>query len=280
MGVARRSRTLLGIVTAAWVGCGLQPPEEPGAAGAQQQLPPSGYRLAWSDEFDGTALDTSRWNALSGVRRDALMTPDAVRVANGTATFVTYTEGGRHRTAFLTTEGRYLATFGYFEARIRFQGAPGEWCAFWLNSPTNGVPLGDPARAGVEIDVVEHRVTDQGGWTALADMVAMNLNWDGYGADRKNAQRVVALPDGGKVQGVWRVFGVLWSPSGYTFYVDGRPLWTVTEAISARPEAIHLTCEVQDESWAGVVPRGGYGSRTSSTTGMQVDWVRVWQTAP
>jgi hypothetical protein len=38
-----------------------------------------------------------------------------------------------------------------------------------------------------------------------------------------------------------------------------------------------LTCEVADASWAGYVPAGGYGSRATSTTKMDVDWVRVWQ---
>ena len=166
---------------------------------------------------------------------------------------------------------------GYFEARIKFQDAPGEWCAFWLNSPTNGNPLGDPATAGVEIDVVEHRVTDQGNWTALRDMVAMNLNWDGYGSHMQNRQKVAGLPDGAALQGEWHTYGVLWSTTGYTFYVDKVPLWSISEAISRRPESIQLTCEVDDHTWAGNIPAGGFGSRATSTTGMDVDYVRVWQ---
>lgn len=274
----QRTAAAVAAAIAASLGCGLQAPEEPAAAVVPRQaLPPPGYRLAWADEFDGATLDPARWAALTGVRRDAVMDPASARVGGGVLTMTTFTEGGRHHTAFLSTEGRFMTTFGYFEARIRFSDAPGEWCAFWLYSPTNGVPLGDPATAGVEIDVVEHRVVDQGGWTALRDMVALNLNWDGYGDDRKNAQRVVALPDGGPVQGTWRTFGVLWTEEGYTFYADGAVLWTTAEAISRAPEAIHLTCEVEDGTWAGDVPPGGYGTRASSTTGMQVDWVRVWQ---
>jgi beta-glucanase (GH16 family) len=108
-------------------------------------------------------------------------------------------------------------------------------------------------------------------------MVAMNLNWDGYGADMKNEQRVTALPGNAPIQGDWHTYGVLWTASAYTFYVDGAELWSASGPISRRPEAIQLTCEVQDQSWAGNVPPGGYGPRAASTTGMQVDWVRVWQ---
>jgi beta-glucanase (GH16 family) len=199
-------------------------------------------------------------------------------VKDGVLTMRTYTDSsGVHHTAFLHTGGKFSATYGLFEARIKFEDSPGEWCAFWLLSPTNGTPMGDPATAGVEIDVAEHRVTDQGGWTALADMVAINLNWDGYGPDRQNRQKVTGLPGGGPLQGVWRTYAVLWTETGYTFYIDGAAVWSISDAVSRRSEEIELTCEVTDQSWAGDVPAGGYGDRSTSTTGMQVDWVRVWQ---
>jgi beta-glucanase (GH16 family) len=261
------------------LGCGLMPPEEEAAGDvpAREALPPAGYALVWEDEFQGTSLGGD-WNAHSEPRIDAVSTPEAVAVSGGVLTVTTYTgPDGLHRTGFLTTEGRFEARYGYFEARIRFATAPGNWCAFWLMSPTVGDPLGDPGTAGVEIDVVEHRVTDQGGWTALRDMVALNLNWDGYDEHKKNVQRVVSLPDGAPVQGSWHTYGVLWTETGYTFYVDGRPLWDTAAAISNRPQDVRLTCEVDDGGWAGFVPEGGYGSRAASTARMEVDWVRAWQ---
>jgi beta-glucanase (GH16 family) len=279
--MVRAGRAWKGIVVvgALELACGLEPPEKPQTDHpAAATLPPAGYQLAWRDEFDGTTLDTSRWTAEVGPRRDYLMTPGSAQVQDGVLTITTYTDsGGTHHSAFLTTQDNFLAELGYFEARIRFRDSPGEWCAFWLFSPTNGVPLGDPATAGVEIDVVEHRVTDQGNWTALRDMVAMNLNWDGYGSHMQNRQKVAGLPDGAALQGEWHTYGVLWSTTGYTFYVDKVPLWSISEAISRRPESIQLTCEVDDHTWAGNIPAGGFGSRATSTTGMDVDYVRVWQ---
>ena len=66
-----------------------------------------------------------------GPRRGYEMTPDAARVKNGLLTITTYTDaGGTHRSGFLTTEGHYEAARGYFEARVRFEDTPGEWCAF------------------------------------------------------------------------------------------------------------------------------------------------------
>lgn len=287
-GGGRGGRSVAALLAlAAAASCGLMPPEEqpatqppPPPEQPAEALPPAGYRLVLEEGFDGAALDASLWNVMDAPRRDAMATPDAVTVSGGVLTLRTFTEGGVHYTGFLFTEGKFLARYGYYEARIRFADAPGSWCAFWLLSPTIGNPRGDPGRAGAEIDVVEHRVTDQAGWDALADMVALNVNWDGYGAQRKNVQKVTALPGGARVQGEWHTYGVLWTEQAYTFYVDGVPLWTTSTAVSHVAQDVRLTCEVDDASWAGYVPKDGYGPRGSSPARMDVDWVRVWQAAP
>ncbi len=285
----RRVARRLAIAAALALGCGLEPaPQQQsgsttggggnGPPSSTASLPPAGYQLVFDDEFDGTSLDTSRWTALSGPRRDAVATPDAVTVANGLLTLTTYTENGVHHTGFVTNEGLFAQRYGYWEARIRFHDAPGSWCAFWVSAASVD-HVGDPVHSGTEIDVVELRVTDQGGWTALADMVALNVNWDGYGASKKNVQLVTALPDQSKVQGAWHTYSVLWSPTGYVYYVDGVEVWRPAAPISQAPEDVRLTCEVQDATWAGYVPPGGYGSLATSTTGVDVDWVRVYQPA-
>jgi beta-glucanase (GH16 family) len=277
---------LLALGVSATLGCGLAPPEEqtplpePDVEDpAEGTLPPAGYRLVLDEQFDGNALDASRWTPMNAIRRDALTTPAAVAVSGGVLTLTTSTEAGVHQTGFVTTDGKFLARYGYFEARIRFNDAPGSWCAFWLLSPTVGEPRGDPGRAGAEIDVIEHRVTDQSGWTELADLVQVAINWDGYDANRKNVNKVLPLPGGARVQGEWHTYAVLWTSEEYTFYADGVALWTTSTAVSHVAQDVRLTCEVLDGSWAGDVPKGGYGPRGVSTTRMEVDWVRAWQAA-
>ena len=91
--------------------------------------PLPGYHLAWREEFDGMALDMSRWTAYEGPRRDATNARDAVSVADGALTITTYTEDDEHRSGFLDTAGKEQWTFGWFEARVRFASSPGEWGA-------------------------------------------------------------------------------------------------------------------------------------------------------
>lgn len=244
-------------------------------------LPPRpGYRLVWHDEFDGMALDASKWTAYAGARRAAQNAVDAVAVADGVLTITTYTEDGVHFTGFLDTAGKFLSAYGWFEARIRFDSSPGEWGAFWLQSPTMGNPVGDVGTAGAEIDVVEHRFSDTAG-ADISNSYGINLHWDGYGTSHRHAGgRGVPVAGADSLQGGWHTYAVLWTPERYTFFLNGVAQWATQTGVSRRSEFIKLTCEVQDASWAGHIPAGGYGPRGRSTTRMQVDWVRVWQPVP
>lgn len=237
-----------------------------------------GYQLAWSDEFDGTALDATKWNVNVGPRHDAVMTTDAAVVNGGELEILTYTDATGHHTGFLDTIGKYEAQYGYYEARIRFWTEPGEWCAFWNLSPTFGDPIGDPGTAGTEIDI-EHRAVDDAG-VNIEDMVYVGINWDGYGAYAKRKHVLVGATSLGPLRGAWHHYAWLWTETGYVFYVDEVPLWSFSEAVSHHPHTVYLSCEVANATWAGSIPPGGFGPRDLSHPAMEVDWVRVWQKAP
>lgn len=239
-----------------------------------------GYQLAWSDEFDGESLDGSRWTVRAGARRDAINSADAISVSGGVLTITTFTSGGTHFTGFIDTAGKVEPTFGFLEARIRFGPSPGEWSAFWLQSPTYGTPIGDPAVAGAEIDIAEHRAVNATGIDISAQFSSA-VHWDGYGDDHKSVTSgLTPTPPGPSLSGTWHVYGLLWTASGYSVFLDGRLLWATSSGVSQRGELIRLTSEVQDAAWAGTIPAEGYGSIDESATRMDVDWVRVWQQPP
>ena len=164
--------------------------------------------LSWSDEFNGPGLDTARWaDRASGPRHDGILTPDAVSVGGGVLTIKTYTEGGTHYSGMISTYPRgadgFEQAYGYFEARIKFHSAPGQWSSFWLQSPMIGSPIGDPASAGVEMDVVEHRArcvtapaptppATCAPTNDIAGRAQQALIWDGYGPE---SQSTVKLTD-------------------------------------------------------------------------------------
>jgi beta-glucanase (GH16 family) len=279
MRVLAHASILTALLFAAVVACGGDSPAAPTQAGqaGSPAAPIPGYRLVWQDEFSGGALDASKWTAQSGARRTAINTPAAVTVSGGILTITTYTDGGAHHTGFIDTAGKYEPTHGYFEARIRFDSTPGEWGAFWLQSTGMGTSIGNPAAAGTEIDIVEHRAQDQAG-ADIGNQYVMNLHWDGYGASHATSGSTGRPPSGAApLAGNWHVYALLWTPNEYAFYLDGIEQWRSSDAVSRRGEFIRLTCEVLDKGWAGNIPAGGYGTAAASATRMQVDWVRVWQ---
>lgn len=261
----------------------------PAAVAAPPPGPPT-----WSDEFDGTSLDLTSWNhRATGPRHDGVLTPDAVSVGGGMLTIKTYTEAGKHYSGMISTHQRgsegFEETYGYFEARVRFNSSPGQWSAFWLHSRTFGSPLGDPATAGVEMDVAEHRTrcvtapapTPPATCAAgndISDRIQQALLWDGY--DPATSKAAVRLS--GQLAGLgnasWHTWALRWTPTDLTFYYDDTAIWSMTGPISRRSQYMILSSEV-GQFFAGPIPAAGYGSRETSTTNMQVDYVRVWGTA-
>ena len=235
--------------------------------------PPPGYHLAWSDEFDGAALDTNRWShRYLGQRHDALNVTNAVSVSGGHLTITTYTSDGRHHTGMIGTQGKFERSVGYWEARILFDGAPGMWSAFWIQTPTFGQPAGDPARAGMEIDVVEHRAADRQEKN-LASQAQHTIHWGGH--EKRIESKPHLTEDLGLDRG-FHTYGLEWTDTEYRFSVDGKLTWTVSP-VSKRPQYIILSSEVRDRSWAGNVPVDGYGSLETSQTKMVVDYVRFYE---
>jgi len=242
------------------------------AAAAPAGAVPAGWTLTLADEFDGPALDPAIWDhRLPGPRRQAVNTSDAVAFDGaGHLVIDTWTEDGTHYTGMIGTQGRFEQAYGWFEARIRFEDAPGMWSAFWLQSPDMGSFLGDPGRAGVEMDVVEHdlftSVATQPTWHAA-------LHWDGYGAEHKFADALVATPDIGDG---FHVYALEWTPTVLRFYYDGALLWDASAGpISQRAEFLILSSEVEG-SLLNQLPPAGYGPRSGAHPRMLVDWVHVY----
>ena len=126
------------------------------------------YQLVWSDEFEGSELDLSKWEYMtgdgtayglpSGWGNNELQwyRPDNVTVENDhlviTAKKETYS-GKNYTSARIRTINKGDWKYGRFEFRIKFPFGKGIWSAIWM-LPTDNV-YGGWAASG-EIDIVEH----------------------------------------------------------------------------------------------------------------------------
>ena len=224
-------------------------------------LPMEGYKLVWSDEFDGKALDLTKWDYRGlGRRRDAINAKDAVTLdGKGHLLFTTKRIGDEYHTAMIGTQGKFETTFGYFECRVRFQTQIGHWSAFWLQSPTLGNPANDSRKAGTEIDIFEYL-------RKRNDKIQHTLHWDGYGNNHKSAVKVIDVP---RLMEGWHTVGLLWTPTHYAFYVDGKETWQTDKGLSHRPQYMILSLEVGE--WAGEI------SEAKLPDHFYVDYVRVYK---
>jgi len=223
--------------------------------------PPSEeYILVWTDEFDGTRLDTTKWDYRAlGPRRDAINVKNTVALdGEGNLVLTTKRVGDKYHTAMIGTQGKYEATFGYFECRIQFQSEVGHWSAFWLQSPTVEI-VGDTKTTGTEIDIFEYLRRHN-------NTVYMNLHWDCYGEHYKHAgskYRKAGLEEG------FHIIGLEWTPDEYVFYVDEKEVWRTDKAISQVKQYIILSLEVGE--WAGDI------GQAKLPDSLHVDYVRVYQ---
>ena len=207
-----------------------------------------------------------------GKRHDAINTGDAISLTNGCLVITSYTEGGTNFTGMVSTQGKFAPVRGYWEARIQFEDVPGMWSAFWLQSPTMGRPPDDPVKAGLEIDIVEHRAMAKNGGR-LAAKAQETLHWNGYGKFHKSQAH---MTDELGLDRGFHVYGFEWTDSAYRFYVDGKVMWTVDQPISKAPEFVILSSEIEDHAWAGNISEGGFGNRRASRARMLVDYVRYY----
>jgi beta-glucanase (GH16 family) len=125
------------------------------------------YELIWSEEFDGTSINTDNWNYETGgagwgnkelqYYTNRLLN---ARIENGCLIIEAKKENyqtNSYTSARLTTQNKKFITYGKVEARICLPSGQGTWPAFWM-MPNKSVFGGWP-RSG-EIDIMEHIGSD------------------------------------------------------------------------------------------------------------------------
>ncbi len=125
------------------------------------------YELVWADEFDGSAVDPSKWEfqlgdgsqfGIPGWGNNELQwyTANNATVANGVLTIQAREESVgpfNYTSSRLRSLGRGDWTYGRFEMRARLPVGQGMWPAFWLFSSDPSI-YGTWAACG-EIDIME-----------------------------------------------------------------------------------------------------------------------------
>lgn len=182
--------------------------------------------LIWSDEFDGTSVDTAAWNLETGGNgwgNQELQNylAENASVSGGSLVIDIKRENtGRRKftSARLTTENKFSFQYGRIEARIMVPDlADGLWPAWW----TMGIQPGFWPDRG-ELDIMEMGSADaiQGG--VINRRVISAAHWDFQGS---TADYGLSLDAPADLNGSWHIWEMTWTPDFINTYLDGQQIW-------------------------------------------------------
>lgn len=241
------------------------------------------WKLTWSDEFNASSLDQTKWILEVGGtgwgneeleyytdRPQNVFLKDGNLVIQARQEKYTGRDGvsRNYTSARLKTAGKFSQTYGRFEARIKIPAGQGMWPAFWM--------LGDDIdKAGWpacgEIDIMENIGKEP-------SIVHGSIHGPGYvGADGIEAP--FTLPAKRQFADDFHIFAVEWEPDAIRFYVDETLYVTRTRAdlhpgwkwVFDHPFFLLLNLAVGGD-WPG-----NPDATTVLPQNMLVDYVRVYQ---
>jgi beta-glucanase (GH16 family) len=247
-------------------------------AGSPGALP--GFRLVWSDEFDGPAgqkLSADKWVYETGgsgwgnnqLEYDTDRAENASLDGSGALVITARQEstmGNSYTSARLKTQGKFEHTYGRYEARMRLPFGQGMWPAFWMLGTDIG-SAGWPTCG--EIDIMENVGKEP-------SIVHGTIHGPGYSGGA-GLGAPYALPGGARFADDYHVFAVEWEETAIRWYVDGELYGTRTPSdlsgkrwVYDHPFFILLNLAV-----GGQWPGNPDGTTTFPQT-LRVDYVRVY----
>jgi beta-glucanase (GH16 family) len=257
-----------------------------------QTIPPNlndpsvGKRLVFNDEFNSNTLNTSKWATCYDWRlptetgctnagnfeqewyadsqvqvQDGRLVitakdnPIDVSVQKQAKTFA-YQSGmidsGRGST---NSPVRWAGTYGYYEARMKFQEGQGIWPAFWLLPVNKEWPP--------EIDVMEFI-------GSKPNQILQTVHWGDASSPQESVAVISSKTD---YSGGWHTYGVDWEPNHINWYIDGKLTRSYTGPnIPDTPMEIIINLAI-----GGLLP-GNADKTTVFPSQLSVDYVRVYQT--
>ena len=238
------------------------------------------WQLAWSDEFNGSSINTNNWtfdigNGSGGWGNNELeyytSRPQNVYVTNGLLHIAAQAEsylGYNYTSAKLKTFGLFSQKYGRFEFYARLPQGQGYWPALWMMP--RGAVYGGWAASG-EIDVLENK-------GSTPAKVLGTIHFGGmYPNQSQSSGPSHTFPSGDSVTN-FHLYALEWSTNAISWYVDNQLYETQTSWWSSSgpyPAPFDQPFYIIMNLAVG----GNFGGHPDGTTvfpgEMQVDYVRV-----
>jgi beta-glucanase (GH16 family) len=225
------------------------------------------YQLIWSDEFNGTSVDGSKWNidvGNPGVNNEKEYYQAANIAETGGNLVITAKNqnvGGQPYTSGkMETSGKFSCQYGRIEASIKVPEFTGSWPAFWMLG-TNIGSVGWP-QCG-EIDILEQINT--------SNTIYGTIHWYDNGATQYGGTTSTNA-------NAYHLYAVQWDNQSITWWVDNNLYATANIANN-----INNTGAFQNPFYIilNMAVAGDFPGQTVNTAAlpanMYVDYVHVYK---
>ena len=273
---------------------------------AQTTTPPTGYKMVWSDEFNGTSLDTKVWNIEEngnggGNQELQYYRKENVAVKDGNLVLTARRESYNNKqftSGRINSRDKAYFKHGIIQARIKFpKTANGVWPAYWMMGNDYG-KLGWP-RCG-EIDIVETGNADGIKNGTQTRHFGATLHWGtSAGANHKQYGTSYLAPENNPLQNdEYHIITTEWDGQLLSMYYDLKD-FTVAAKNKARFYKATIPASTNSAdighyfqkpfffifnlavggNYTGIYNAGGITAlpNAGDEAKMFVDWVRVYQ---
>ncbi|NOW91058.1 beta-glucanase (GH16 family) [Clostridium beijerinckii] len=234
----------------------------------------TGWNLAWSDEFNGTSINTSNWKYETGgdgwgnnELEYYTNRSENARIENGNLVIEARKEnysGMNYTSARLKSQGLKNWTYGKVEARMKLPAGQGVWPAFWMLG--ENISQVSWPKCG-EIDIMEHINNESA--------IHGTIHWDSTG-NNTHAQYGAASPNIDVTQ--YHVYSIEWDASSIKWFVDGTQYLEANIANNINgTEEFHKPFFILFNLAVGGNWPGNPDGSTPFPAKMYVDYVRVYQ---
>lgn len=269
---------------------------DPASGNPAPSGPTGDWHLIFSDEFNGTTLDLSKWIMCNSSfasscnpynneqeKYNVALTNNAnVQVNSGQLHLIATKDANGQIWSGMVATGpnkfnyaqpdykSFQFTYGYYEGKVKFPKGNGFWPSMWMlpDQDTYG-PWPDSG----EYDVIEIAGNDPAKGYFTAHWGPVGSGECGHPCTPQEAPIADASAD-------YHTYGFDWAEDGLTWYVDGKQMGDkITDPAAIRNTPFYIIANFSvGGSWPPL--NGGPDSSTVFPASMAIDYLRVWQKGP
>jgi hypothetical protein len=212
--------------------------------------PASNMKLAFSDEFDGPALDAAKWSTIGEPTAMSFVT-----VGKSKALRITLIK----REDMIQNNGirsKFEQVRGYFEASIRMNANQGHTCDYYIRGKDEKVtPFVSAYWQGTGDDYLAP-------WARLFD--------DNGQKDLRSDASGKKILKGGEPSKKFNTYGLLWTEKGFTWFVNGKQIHKVDRIAITTPMTVSVSHRIGEWERPKLVLK-------ELPDDVDVDWIKVYK---